>query len=69
MQLLYLCLGILAFILSNFLIGQVLREIILISSWVLIWNMIETEFFQEVNTRKRKKALYRLVNCDIIVYN
>lgn len=66
-QILYLVLGIIAFVISTFVTSEILREIILISSWVLIWDMVETEIFSEVNSRKKEKALKRLLSCEIVI--
>ena len=44
-----LILGIIAFVISTFVSSEILREIILISSWVLIWDMVETEIQHKVD--------------------
>lgn len=42
------------------------KEILLIGSWVLIWETIELELFSDAEERRKRKILKNLMNAEII---
>ena len=65
-QILYLFLGILGIFLSTLIDKQVLKEIVLIGGWVLIWEMIQLEISTEVKNWKIRKKIDKLISSEII---
>lgn len=65
-QFFYLIIGIIALFISTLIKLKVLREVILIGGWVLIWSMIELEMFNDTEDKKRRIILKRLLNSEII---
>ena len=45
------------------------REIILITGWVPIWEMIEIELFPDVYGRRKRKTIKKLLESEIIEEN
>lgn len=42
------------------------KEVLVIIGWVPIWEMIEVELFPDAKERRRRKAIKRLLKCDIV---
>lgn len=42
------------------------KEVLVITGWVPIWEMIEVELFPDAVERKRRKAIKKLLKCEII---
>ena len=68
-QFFYLILGIIVIFISTLISAQVIREVVLICGWVLIWAMAELEIFSDTEGRKRRKILKKLLNSSIEVKN
>lgn len=68
-QLIYLVVGVLIIFLSTLINGEVFREVTLICGWVLIWATVELEIFSDIEGRKRRKKLKKLLNSEIIIKN
>ncbi len=66
LQILFLLLGSFAIFMSFQIKNEVWQEIFLIGGWVPIWEMVELELFNDVRGKKRKKALIKLINSEII---
>ena len=65
-QLWLMILGIIFLFLSTLIKEDVIwKEILLISAWVPIWEMIEVELFPDVEGRKRRKIIKKLLNSEI----
>ncbi len=69
-QLWLLALGIILLFLST-LIKQnnIWKEILLISGWVPIWEMVEVELFPDVEGRKKRKNIKKLLKSEMIERN
>lgn len=66
-QYFFLAWGILALFLST-LVGDdgMWKELLLIASWVPIWEMIDLEIFSDHDERKKRRVLKKLLNSEII---
>ena len=66
-QLFFFILGII-FIFLSILIKEesIWKEILLITGWVPIWEMIEVELFPDVEGRKRRNIIRKLLNSDMV---
>ena len=42
------------------------KEVLVILGWVPIWEMMEVELFPDAAERKRRKAIKKLLKCEII---
>ena len=42
------------------------KEVLVIIGWVPIWEMFEVELFPDAEERKRRKAIKRLLKCQIV---
>jgi len=65
-QFIYLIIGIIVLSLSTLIELEVFREVVIISGWVLIWSMIELEIFSNIENKKIRKTLKKLLNSKII---
>lgn len=65
-QVIYLIAGVLALVCSHLMIDEVFQEVISIGGWVLLWEMVELEIFTDVNGRKKRKILKKLLSNKII---
>ena len=68
-QIIYLIIGIIMLFLSTLIKESVLSEIVLIGGWVFIWAMVEIEIFTDVEGRRRRKILKKLLESEIIENN
>ena len=66
-QLIYLLVGVLIIFASTLIKREVFREVILICGWVLIWATVELEIFSDIEGRKRRKKLKRLIDSEFII--
>lgn len=65
-QVTYLIAGVIALFCSHLMIDEVFQEVISIGGWVLLWEMVELEIFNDVNGRKKRKILKKLLSNKII---
>lgn len=69
-QLFFLCLGfILIFMALLIPERNVFKEILLISGWVPIWEIMELELYPDVYSRKKRKVIDKLLNSEIVENN
>lgn len=68
-QISYLLIGVLILFISTLINKEILKEIVLIGGWVFIWAMVELELFSDVNERKKRKVLKKLLNSEILENN
>lgn len=50
-------------------VGEIISEIILIISWVFVWRLVESIFFERIKMRKEAIKFYRLLNARIEFFN
>jgi len=66
-QIIFLFLGVIFISLSTLIKeGVIWKEVLLISGWVPIWEMIEVALFPDVNGRRKRKIIRKLLNSEII---
>lgn len=69
-QVIFFVLGILFIFLSTLIKEEsIWKEILLISGWVPIWEMIEVELFSDMEGRKRRIILRKLLKSEVIENN
>lgn len=66
-QIIFFLLGVL-FIFFSTLIKEktIWKEILLISGWVPIWEMVEMELFPDMEGRQKRKTIKRLLRAEMI---
>ena len=60
-QLIYLICGIDILFLSTLIDAEIFREVVVIFGWVLLWSMFELEIFSDVDSKKRRIILKKLL--------
>lgn len=65
-QLINLMIGVLLLSISSLIEKTILKEIIIIGAWVLIWEMMETVMFSYTNSRRRRNTIKRIIDGNII---
>ena len=63
-QISYFIIGVLILFISTLLEKSILKEIIVIGGWVFIWEMVELEIITDINNRKRRKILRKILNSE-----
>lgn len=66
MQVGLLIAGIIAIFISTLVDVMIIKELVLIGGWVLIWEMVESEIFEDINNRKKIRILRKLLNSEIV---
>lgn len=64
-QITYFLLGILILFISTLINIAVLKEVILISGWMLIWTMLEIEISTDIKILRKRKVLKKLISCEM----
>ena len=66
-QLWLLAMGVMFIFLSTKIDDSTIwKEVLVILGWVPIWEMMEVELFPDAAERKRRKAIKKLLKCEII---
>lgn len=60
-QIVLLVLGVLILALATIVDIEIIKEIILIGAWVLLWEMVELEIDDDISNRRKRKVLKKLV--------
>lgn len=60
-QLLFFVLGVMALGVSALVEAEIIKEIILIGAWVLLWDMVELEIDDDISNRRKKKIIRKLL--------
>ena len=60
-QMLFFILGVFSLGISTFIEMPILKEIILIGAWVVLWDMVELELQDDISNRKKKYILKKLL--------
>lgn len=64
-QFVYFVLGVIILFISTLVKSVVLKEVILISGWVLIWSMLEIEIFTDMKIRRKRKIIKKLIESEM----
>lgn len=65
-QISFFVIGVLALIISNWINIDIFKEIMLIGAWVLLWDMVEMEIEDDLNNRKKKKIIKKILASEFI---
>lgn len=60
-QIILFILGVLILALATIVDIEIIKEIILIGAWVLLWEMVELEIDDDISNRRKRKVLKKLV--------
>ena len=63
-QLIYLICGVDILFLSTLIDAEIFREVVVIFGWVLLWSMFELEIFSDVDSKKRRIILNKLLDSE-----
>lgn len=63
-QLTYLIFGVIALFISTLIMEVILREVLVIFGWVFIWYVFEFEIFSDVDIKKRRWILKKLLESE-----
>jgi len=64
-QVIFLIIGVILLFIYTLIEGTVLKEIILISGWMFIWVLLETEIYADTKSKKKRKIIEKLLNSEI----
>lgn len=62
----FLIMGIIALGLSSIIKFDVLKEVVIVGAWVLLWDAVEMEIVDDIVNRKKKKILVKLLSSEFI---
>lgn len=65
-QFTFLIMGIIALIVASVINWDVLKEIVIIGAWVLLWDAVEMEIVDDISNRKRKRILKKILSSEFI---
>lgn len=66
-QIIFILLGIICLITSTLLDNYLLRELLIIAGWVAIWDVIDYYLNKNMEYRREKRVLKKLMKAKIIV--
>ena len=67
LQLLYIFLGIMVLLLTMISgVNELVRQILVITGWVLIWTACEVEFITDLENRSKRKTIKKLLNAKYV---
>ena len=62
----FLFLGILALIIASIITFDVIKEVVIIGAWVLLWDAVEMELVDDISNRKKKNTLKKILSSEFI---
>ena len=65
-QLSFLIMGVLALGLSSIIEFEVLKEVVIVGAWVLLWDAVELEIVDDISNRKKKSIYKKLLESEFI---
>lgn len=65
-QIWFLILGVIALLVASVIDGEILKEIVIIGAWVLLWDVVEMEVVDDINNRKKKRTLKKILSSEFV---
>ena len=65
-QIWFLILGVIALLVASVIDGEILKEIVIIGAWVLLWDVVEMEVVDDINNRKKKRILKKILSSEFV---
>jgi hypothetical protein len=65
-QIWFLILGVIALLVASIVDWEILKEIVIIGAWVLLWDVVEMEIVDDINNRKKKRILKKILSSEFI---
>lgn len=65
-QIWFLILGVIALLVASIVDWEILKEIVIIGAWVLLWDVVEMEIVDDINNRKKKRILMKILSSEFI---
>ena len=65
-QVWFLILGVIALLVASIVDWEILKEIVIIGAWVLLWDVVEMEIVDDINNRKKKRILKKILSSEFI---
>lgn len=65
-QLSFLIIGVIALIIASFIDWDVIKEVVIIGAWVLLWDAVELEIVDDISNRKKKRIYKKLLESEFI---
>lgn len=66
-QLIFFIFGLLFLVFSTLIVNEIIKEIIIISGWVAIWETVDVSLNIDSKSALDKKTIKKLINCEIEV--
>lgn len=66
-QLIFFLFGLLFLVFSTLIVNEIIKEIIIISGWVAIWETVDVLLNIDSKSALDKKTIKKLINCEIEV--
>ena len=65
-QLSFLIMGVIALCLSSIIKFDVLKEVVIIGAWVLLWDAVEIEIVDDIINKKKMIAIKKLLSSEFV---
>ena len=65
-QIWFLILGVIFLLISYVIDVEILKEIIIIGAWVLLWDVVEMEIVDDINNRKKRRILKKILSSEFV---
>lgn len=65
-QLSFLIIGVFALVIASFIDWDVIKEVVIIGAWVLLWDAVELEIVDDISNRKKKKIYKKLLKSEFV---
>lgn len=65
-QLSFLIIGVLALLVASVIDWDVVKEIVIIGAWVLLWDAVELEIVDDISNRKKKSIYKKLLESEFV---
>lgn len=65
-QIWFLLIGILALVIASLIQIEILKEVVIIGAWVLLWDAVEIEIIDDISNRKKKRILKKILSSEFV---